>query len=571
MTECPIKIDPYKVNTIDPDKINRIFVKTIDNSKEMKMIECIIITLLNLISFGGPYEKINDNVLIKLDYTKFNYAVKIHIKDFYKSNNTKIDLFKIFNNVIIKAKSKIPLKNLFIEYTISKKINELRTFIPNFSYTYGLININSDPYSDRIYPNNYYILSEMIDGKTLDVFLNERIYKDITKTKLNENLEILFNFFIQICFALEIAQRKFNFTHYNLDLKNIIITKSNKSNYDVVLDNIVYNINCNEYLVKIIDFSNSVMTIDSKTIKNDSIPPKYNNCIPGFDLLYLNQRLKKFMDTRGMSIDFYTFNYALNLINPEYKSPINYIQFLSEKYNILFNKNVKYYSLNRIYNSIDPLISFEYIYNFIFNIRYEPETEKPSNTIIKCLGEDAIPHLEESRSAIVSLLKLKLMNIYIESIEIKYILKYKDYIKYNYFFLLRNDLKLLKTYNDINIIEQINFNSLNDLLKSISLIRYIEIKKDVKLKNEVIGYLDIIDNMYKTIMNINFYIEMYKMLEILSEDYVSDKNLRINIKTDYEIFIINFKNSKQYIYYNKYYFDIINLYKISKIIREILS
>lgn len=569
MTECPIKIDVYKVNTIDPDKINRIFVKNIDNSKEMKMIECIIIAFLNLISFGGPHKEINDNEIIKLDYTKFNYAVKIFHKDFYKSKETTIDLFKIFDNVIFKAKSKIPLKSLFKEYYINKKINELRTIIPNFSYTYGLININSEPYSDRIYPNNYYILSEMIPGITLDAFLNQRIYKDITKTKLNENLEILFNIFIQICFALEIAQRKLNFTHYNLDFKNIIITNvNNKRNYDIVLDNIVYNIICNDYLVKIIDFNNSVITFDSKTIKNDSIPPKYNNCIPGYDLLILNQKLKKFMDR--FNIDFYTFNYALKSINPEYKSPINYIQFLSEKHNTLFNKNVKFYSLNRIYKSIDTLITYDYIYKYIFNTRDIPNTKE--STIIKCLGE-------ESESLIVSLLKLKMYNLYKESIDINFILKYKEYIKYNYFFLLRNDLKLLKTYNNIDIIEQPNFNSLNDLLKSISIVRYIEIKKEENLKNEILSTLDIIDNIYKTVMNINFYIEMYKMIEILSEDYdiskdqgdLRNKILRIDIESDYEIFIINFKISKQYIYYNKYYFDIINIYKISKIIREILT
>jgi hypothetical protein len=81
--------------------------------------------------------------------------------------------------------------------------NVLRKTCPFFVYTLGAWKTEK----------HYFVLTDLVQGK---------VFYDISKTC--SPLDFI-NIFAQILFALELAQREFNFCHYDLHMKNIIIQK----------------------------------------------------------------------------------------------------------------------------------------------------------------------------------------------------------------------------------------------------------------------------------------------------------------------------------------------------------
>jgi len=128
------------------------------------------------------------------------------------------------------------------EYVIGyKTINKLSEIIPCFVKTLGLIPDVGIVYSKV----NGISLSEMLkDGMEFHTWLRV---------------------FFQLMLALEIAQRKANFTHYDLHVKNVMIRDQLKHGYSVIVDNTTYTIN-SKYLPVIIDFGTTTVAVDGRCV-----------------------------------------------------------------------------------------------------------------------------------------------------------------------------------------------------------------------------------------------------------------------------------------------------------------
>jgi hypothetical protein len=96
-----------------------------------------------------------------------------------------------------------------------KCVNNILKHIPNFAYIFGM------------YQNDYVnIVTEYIEGQTLDVYIKSREFK------FPEFLLIL----IQLSLAIQVAQKLYGFVHYDLTPWNIILKKyDNPINIDYVL------------------------------------------------------------------------------------------------------------------------------------------------------------------------------------------------------------------------------------------------------------------------------------------------------------------------------------------------
>lgn len=118
-----------------------------------------------------------------------------------------------------------------VEYLISKELNQLRKIdIPNFCYTYG--------YG----PKYEYIVYENIEGISYFDYVENNDLKKITYS------------YIQILNALIIAQKFFDYCHYDLLLRNVLCKKIPHKKYYIKSHIENYYILCeDEYIFTIID------------------------------------------------------------------------------------------------------------------------------------------------------------------------------------------------------------------------------------------------------------------------------------------------------------------------------
>jgi len=210
-----------------------------------------------------------------------NFLLEIESKVIDEGRTSKIMKGFIFDNkfpVILKA-----FKPIYPEFYIlrelligTKYLNRLRILVPNFVYTYSEITISNKLSSDYNIQKKVLVL-EKVDGEKLSDLLKAE------SLSFNEWL----NIFCQILLALEVAQREFRFTHFDLHCQNIIVRKVN-CNYNVILDDHVFCVS-NNNLPVIIDFGTSCIK-DNDFFLGAHDYKKYgmlNFSIPGQDMYKL--------------------------------------------------------------------------------------------------------------------------------------------------------------------------------------------------------------------------------------------------------------------------------------------
>lgn len=145
---------------------------------------------------GGFYDAIKDLYLNGIPIT-----IKKNIK---KLSDSNIDLGVMINYpVVIKNSNKEKISESIHEtYIALNALNELSKIIPNFAYIFGM-------------DNNYNVCLEYIDGITLFEYIQS---KDFC---MKEYAYIL----LQISAALEIAQKKYGFVHWDLMPWNIMLKR----------------------------------------------------------------------------------------------------------------------------------------------------------------------------------------------------------------------------------------------------------------------------------------------------------------------------------------------------------
>lgn len=228
-----------------------------------------------------------------------------------------ITLEECENNLFVLKK-----KSVFTEQDMTAMVsilgmNTLRKWCPNFIFTFY----------HKSFENKFSTeVMEFVDGVTFFKFFHNLFFLN-SKEKLQENWLIFLSIFLQILFALEIAQEQLFFTHYDLHLWNIIIEmQSNKKEFCYTIHNGNYYFTNITYIPKIIDFEFSIIKPMQHDTKNNFIGNLYESTIPfgyfgsylpGVDMLrflfcirnmskmksFLGRRIDKFLDK--IFLDFF--------------------------------------------------------------------------------------------------------------------------------------------------------------------------------------------------------------------------------------------------------------------------
>lgn len=110
--------------------------------------------------------------------------------------------------------------NTLYEYFIgTRALNNLREYIPNFCYTFGLFRCEAFNKHRKICEkggNINYVVYERIPGKTLGDFISNNLSRKLT------------GYILQIILALQVAYEKYGYTHYDLHPGNIMLRKLDK-------------------------------------------------------------------------------------------------------------------------------------------------------------------------------------------------------------------------------------------------------------------------------------------------------------------------------------------------------
>lgn len=266
--------------SLDEDTYDDIF-KIMKQKSVDKMINTIspysIIFLNN--DFLNPHIS-NINKYIKaFDYVctneklPINYIFQIEKVLSQSSKNGKIYIINIKSSIKQKLLLKAPLNldsdNMSYEYYVGSILNELRIQnIPCFALTYGRFAINlsdSDILSTFDNKSVSHVIYEYIrnGNKTFTLYDYISILKENINTK--EIQTNLINILMMLLISLYMGQTKFNFTHYDLHLNNILLYKlDNITEYQVDINGDIFKIIL-EYFPYIIDFGRSHINNESFT------------------------------------------------------------------------------------------------------------------------------------------------------------------------------------------------------------------------------------------------------------------------------------------------------------------
>jgi hypothetical protein len=439
------------------------------------------------------------------------------------------------------------------EYIIGvSTANSLRKYVPTFSCVYGAFLANSLVCKNKeIRPSkknkpSFYIMYEKIEGETL---LKELKTNTIT-------FEEWLNVFVQILISLEIAQRYSKFTHYDLHTSNVIIKRVNNNNYSATTTLHTYNVNDTSVVPVIIDYGHSCSVINNCNIGSYKSPEygMLNFLVAGYDmykfLIYsiyytknriLKNSIKNLLLFYGdndpysilktpsnvrISIDQFCSKTTYSLVGS--KTPemfLNWIFEQDEYTNILVNsvnrsRNIEYYSSWCLQPSIRPKMCNTKCNNLILYNSYINIINTDSYLLLKYklqILSSCNPSCKEC-GVIKSLIKYKINSLHHE--------------------LIITDMKFLNIIFTQFYPEQSTLNDFFDTLFSIKLN-----SSDLSLKHSIIQKSAEILNFTPFMNSILFLYTIINVLQIPLQEY--------------QIWKDEFKNSKQYSYYNTNILNII--------------
>ena len=253
---------------INTDLLNEIIENYFMNGMAMEAISCTINNTLRLV------DAVNSNNNKHVTSEAVNTYIK-NIKRVTVGGSGAIYNIAMYDNsfrLLIKA-PKIDgwgieqhiMDEIEREYVIgTKAMNNLRYYVPNFMYTYGMMTCPIPdsgiklPMCESRYSGNDapQLLVEYIQGRTF--------YSYLVKDEID--FDLFLNLYVQVLLALELAQRKYSFTHYDLHTNNVMIRKLDKPiEYTVCFDDKLYHIRT-KYLAVIIDFGMACVKLDDNFI-----------------------------------------------------------------------------------------------------------------------------------------------------------------------------------------------------------------------------------------------------------------------------------------------------------------
>lgn len=517
-------------NRLSLKKIQNILTNDYYNGVNMNALACMFDTLLQKVQLkiskkGKTYSSIITEV--GTDINDYISSINMIVVDSVSGFVFMVDFFGSLGTIV-----KIPRKidqfnNLKREYFIGRwYMNKLRYRLPNFVYTLGAFmckqidtkkDTNGVKISQKICSRSEklvpYIITEKIDGDTL--------YNEFVKNSLT--IEQYLNILVQVLIALEIAQREFNFTHYDLHTENVMLRNTNIQSYTVNLDDKEYTINP-EHLAVIIDYGISSVNErkqSSKEVGNSiGVTDNYNKfriynyMIPGYDVY------------KFMTLSAYTFRNIRNDIMNIFRVYQNQ----DDPHNIFWGRypavrnavkqSFKYVAISKAAHYtpavvLDWLINDPYFgeiiqkrvnvrkrnslyvlyknntlntYNNMFNIRDKSSMDKVKKSIEECMKKRPSYIFSTYNLQLLSKIALKEQLTLTEDID-----KLNVYIRNNKTTLLNLDISRLENFFSIKIPDQKKLNNAMSRILSLDCLPT-ETRLSILKKTETIkGNIDVFD------------------------------------------------------------------------------
>lgn len=170
-------------------------------------------------------------------------------------------------------------------YVGTRVINQLRNYTPGFIHTYGIFQCNNAPireFCKGADSSTSYMFLERIPG-------NRTLYDYFQYDK--PNVEAFTNLILQIQSALNIAYKKYGFTHYDLHEGNVLVQELNEPvEIPIYYNQHIYWIRTST-LFRIIDYGTATVTVDEEQhwFEIDSIETRSYACpFADFVTLFIN-------------------------------------------------------------------------------------------------------------------------------------------------------------------------------------------------------------------------------------------------------------------------------------------
>jgi len=329
-----------------------------------------MMSLVEIINYLTTIKK-NRKILFSNIVKWFSVPEKLHVD----STQSIIYLMELKQSrdkiidIILKIDRKSTEKNSYREYFITlTQLNKLRYYLPNFMMTYGQFKcIKPSVSTEKIYfkkmcqpKGNYvnYTLYERIVGISLETYL--------TSYKLK--YETFINCFVQLLFALEKAQEKCGFTHFDLHYDNIILKESDISEYDIYCNGVKYTVEIDDYIPVIIDYGHAcVKKYNGNTYRYIGYGdfPEHgmmNFIVPGYDMYKIMYFCIYKLDREIKNNSEKTSSESKKILNM-FRKIFSYFYGKSDPYSLFENNEINTDHLERCMNDYGKMATFSTVGN----------------------------------------------------------------------------------------------------------------------------------------------------------------------------------------------------------------
>lgn len=548
------KLPSLNLENLKIENDNRFY-----NSELMKAISCVTSSLSVVLddkSLSGS-ERIR-NYIKKLKQIGTDSANGYAMKSNLVNEDEEIDNFFVMKVPKTIESADELVHECMVAFAAT---NELRKYVPNYSYVYGMIYCSA-PYINSVKNDPHFkeVLtwcSTNSDRLAYAIYENIPMKYDMAGYNKLCSAEEFMMYYLQIMFAIREGHKQFGFTHYDLHTENVLLRKTDKQNFYIAYDSAYGTIylKSKEYISTIIDYGMSHVeeyTDDGRTIhygltkKNSyessgTYRDKSNVLIDVYKFLCFS-----LSDMLDMNKNRKTFNVISKLLR--------YFNTKETPEEIIVNQNVgkTWFYMPIVENfDIDDWISYclKYCKELGFNLI---ETNKPDNVIgcdktcktffeemkyigIEMDGSVSIPKSFFQFYDSLSILIYKENNIYDSGIK-----KEKEKLLKNFGGVFENVLE-----NEINkmSIEFDSYDKMSDYI-SYSFPKEYEnmFNTEVlsKIKMSMNKYAEIYDA-YKTILTYSKVITVIKNLYKVDNTFTKFMNLYDDIKNYEEVFGLKVK------------------------------
>lgn len=574
--ELPSEENIVSVKDVDVNELRNLLTKRYNNGFDMKAVYCLIQDLIKLAKQGKRNGIYNLTEQIKTWLLSMKKLGKGGIQGMVFMSTVLDDGIE----VIIKVPKKVrDYNNILREYFLAiAGINDMRQYVPNFMYTLGSF-LCPMPESTLEYEKLCnelgeipFLMIEKIRGDTLkDAFMKNKITFD-------DFLAI----FIQVLLALEVAQDKIEFTHYDLHFENVVLRPiTSEYKYKVPLATKAYNITATKYIPMMIDFGLSSIRYKENTFGTYEFTNYgiQTYMIQGFDMYKLlifsaaaaeranNMSLQnkitelfKFYKnddpynmtktpTVGLSKALSSDNLCKEVAysNAAYYTPRKFIEWIKKHYS---TKTSFLTIVERDLVINLPTLSTTYEYNVLTN-----QDISTKSVVEKCMK----PQIGYT----LNLYNIHILKSFSKEVVVDYVKEYENLVEKNGEQLVKNDVMMFEKYKEIKVE---NEDVLRKSIKAILSHNLTDINnKRVRIdKTKILK--QVLDDRTKLNTSLSFY---YKLLPYLQFFYTYQQ---LEIKNDLlNVMIKEFLKSSIYVFYKKYELDIEQSVRWSKTLQSYVN